>query len=343
LLFIRASDNLVPLCPKSTSTFSAATASTVAPPSGSPYARVWYGHLLRTKPDGSSDSGAILGDTKNGSANRLGINWILGRQAMLLADQLNTLSASTICVNDGNGHSDPQGNAYGHGGGELDTGNTILGYAGSHKLYEGLSDVAEGGLPTIRDNKKENGSSGSNGNGNGGRWGANRKAKKWKVEALATTFSTERLRVNPTPSAASLTSNSSERIAQMHAYMMSNVSDFIVEFAGDYASPTGIDTDASGNIIWYGLGATDLLDNDNTNDEPDPFYEALSTSNADKAYYFRNGASKYVTSSLATVTNWPYLIRIRYRLHDRKGGFASSSDGATGMWFEQIIKVPRDQ
>jgi len=349
LLFIRTSSTLESQCPKTISTFSAANADLVQPSAASAYARVWYGHLLRTKADGSSDSGARLGDAKNDGLNTIGTGWILGRQAMMMANDqdLSALGIASIYSNDGNGHSDPQGYAYGQSGGELDTSNSVFGYASSRKVYEGVTDITKGGLPTLKDNKKENGSNGSNGNGNGGRWGANRKAKKWIVEALSSTFVAERLRVNPAPNVSMLTASNSEQIAQMHPHLMSNVSDFIVEFAGDYSpKDNSIDTDVSGNITWYGLGATDVLYDSNTNNEPDPFYEnSFSTAeavNADKAYFFRNGKSSRVSSTVATTTNWPHLIRIRYRLHDARGRYAESTDGASGKWFEQIIKVNRE-
>ena len=61
-------------------------------------------------------------------------------------------------------------------------------------------------------------------------------------------------------------------------------------------------------------------------------------------------------------SSWPYLIRIRYRLHDTRGrlesnyrdairdGIDNDGDGTTdeadeerisGRWFERIISVPR--
>ena len=44
-----------------------------------------------------------------------------------------------------------------------------------------------------------------------------------------------------------------------------------------------------------------------------------------------------------TNSTWPYLIRIRYRLHDSRGSLQSNLNGNTvlGKWFEQIIKVNR--
>ena len=38
--------------------------------------------------------------------------------------------------------------------------------------------------------------------------------------------------------------------------------------------------------------------------------------------------------------NWPYLLRIRYRLHDGAGRLAGP-DSAQGIWFEQVLRVDR--
>ncbi|MEM1107129.1 MAG: prepilin-type N-terminal cleavage/methylation domain-containing protein [Planctomycetota bacterium] len=42
---------------------------------------------------------------------------------------------------------------------------------------------------------------------------------------------------------------------------------------------------------------------------------------------------------------WPYMLRIRYRLHDGDGSFSSvdenSGDSISGKWFEQIVPIPR--
>jgi hypothetical protein len=39
--------------------------------------------------------------------------------------------------------------------------------------------------------------------------------------------------------------------------------------------------------------------------------------------------------------NWPYLIRIRYRVHDPRGKLADPVTAEPGVWFEQIIRVNR--
>ena len=38
--------------------------------------------------------------------------------------------------------------------------------------------------------------------------------------------------------------------------------------------------------------------------------------------------------------NWPYLLRIRYRLHDGAGRLAGA-DSVQGIWFEQVLRVDR--
>ncbi len=126
----------------------------------------------------------------------------------------------------------------------------------------------------------------------------------------------------------------SNEVAQMHAYFAEHVSDFAVEFAGDYEAPFGkIDTETQGGmtaIKWYGIGLKEAADKSelgsifSDNQAPLPILR-------DNTIVFRHGPGS---------TNWPYLIRLRYRIQDERGR-VTGFDGEPGIWFEQVIKVPR--
>ena len=160
---------------------------------------------------------------------------------------------------------------------------------------------------------------------------------------------------------------------------------------GSFQPDGQIDLDQFGNIAWYGWEQLE-----DTADFPtrglrvfppangyppsvDPFTPGV---NASAAFVWRhdrfdpgiyNQSSRTwdrVTSSTSSNLNpdnptnafcdWPYLIRIRYRLHDAKGQIASGAplfddqnnngsqdagepiiDSRNGIWFEQIIPVNR--
>ncbi|MEO0476364.1 MAG: hypothetical protein AAF085_10420, partial [Planctomycetota bacterium] len=88
---------------------------------------------------------------------------------------------------------------------------------------------------------------------------------------------------------------------------------------------------------------------------------AINTANQN-AFVFRVDDNTPFTDTTSPVSSWPYLIRIRYRLHDTRGRLTSNynpalfddldnnGDGNTdevnedqisGRWFERIINVPR--
>lgn len=48
----------------------------------------------------------------------------------------------------------------------------------------------------------------------------------------------------------------------------------------------------------------------------------------------------YHSSLGSNTSNWPYLLRIRFRMHDKRGELKQGNQ-QHGMWFEQIVRVPR--
>lgn len=320
-----------------------------------PYARVWYGHVLRTNPDGAVGVPALGA----GEPNLDGNTWAIGRQALLL-----TGSNSGVYV-DG-----------------AEYGDTIIGYGG-HPLWAGLSDVSNKDLV----------------NGADGVLDDLTNATTYDTQAYAYTYAAERLRSNPVPDGGFV----SWQAAQTHPYLAGNVSDFIVEFAGDYNPIDGkidVDTRDAGDpnddvIKWYThdafanepsgtapyLGQADLarpitfeapatFQTGATTDPNDAYYNDApgnpESNNADAIFVFRHDDGTGYDPAGPTNSKWPYLIRIRYRLHDVDGQVVSTNTAKTangldddgdgdvdvddpdeavvsGQWFEHVIKVARPQ
>jgi hypothetical protein len=311
IVFIRDAAGLEALTPSSTNGFANSTTAN--------HARVWYGHALRTNPDGTGPAADLGADP-----NRIATNWILGRQALLLA---------------GAGAS----NTHANNDSVFDT--TVAGYTSippALALYSGLTDVSDETLADIT----------------GGHLLASDLYSSYKTKAYQYTFALfdgaapGRLRVNPLPSG---TGYESWKIAQMHAFFMENVSDFIVEFAADVEDGPFIagfpenEPDIHGgtrNLVWYGMGISNLTADwweDNFPDPPPP-----PTPNAERPDFevIANEEVRW-TFRHDYAPHWPYLIRIRYRLHDPNGKYEtwmgdSSGSSESGQWFEQILRVNRD-
>ncbi len=360
-----ASEPLEPLAPGSTGSFSNST--------DAPYARIWYGHVLYTEPDGTDPTNTSLGNMN--SLNPFGQRWALGRQALFLHETLTGVGLSTVHAN-GMVYYSP-----------------VVGYTSGTTLNAGVVDQLYSGLTDIAYFSFNDGSS-AGGVANGFlvgnalstallKAGSGMTAAAYKTQCYDLTYGITRLRVNPRPGGTTFMSS---EIAQMHSLFMTEVSDFIVEFAGDYIDNTTgatgadsqIDVDRSnpsfpaidndmngvpytysgGNIIWYshwvnnprtpasydstlpalhqvptGVGGF----NDAT---PGPSYDTTSNpALSDAAFVFRHDDD-------GAGTRWPYLLRIRYRLHDPKGELLGYSDASgqaePGKWFEIIINVNRD-
>jgi prepilin-type N-terminal cleavage/methylation domain-containing protein len=300
IVFIRRRADAEPMGPSGSSGY--ATSSDAA------YLKTWYGHGQRT--DASGVKNGALGTDENQFAG----DWILARQALFLDNQPNGSNADGAFYNATWSGSD-------------------LGSGLPKVLHVGWVDVAEAGL-AVEDN---NGGAIVGGDEDTTAVKASRRLWKslgpddYSLRAYDFAYLTERLGINPTPSGLTF---ETWQVAQMHGYLGGHISDFVVEFAGDYDGATGLDKEASGAITWYGLN----------NAPPAGAFESAAGSTAsqrpiyddrgadDRRYVFRHGSGN---------TNWPYLIRFRYRVHDARGKL-SGADGDLGIWFEQIVTVPRD-
>ena len=343
-------------------------------------ARVWYGHLRRTHEFGgdtydydwppSPDTVGDLG-TKGSAGSEINLwanGWILGRQVLFLraggVPPPNTHADSALY------------NAPISGGFVGD--QTLKDVFGNSPppAYYALADVAAMDLSGTGD--PNNAIIGTNPATDGGYLirpflGPTSYAQR----AYHLTFGIERLRVNPAmPRSLERQKPKSSRFeswraAQIHPHLMANVSDFIVEFAADIVddppplAPLGFpdnfpdnapDKDNTGNIIWYShyFGSLPLLNQGALPSYPayqanptytqDPYTggSQINLPNASGAFVWRHDADASPPQFA-----WPYLIRIRYRLHDERGILGEAAQTATtaadpGLWFEQIIAVNRN-
>lgn len=314
-----------PLTAKSLTSFTSS--------SSAKYARIWYGHVRQI------DSNGNLGNTLGGTADspdKYATDWVLGRQALFLDDSvdstdiynnydntfwrtLNTSSATKLefyyAKSDILNVSLIQGTSPGSGK------SSVFG------IIDQLEDARLSG-GTSRGTYKDL------------LYAPNKFFVFYGPVSTGDLLSTLTI-----PSIDAL---SRDAIAQMHPYFMNNVSDFIVEFAGDYnASGAPIDVDVSGNIQWYGLDNGTVpgsIFEDATGSSDKPYKLDSGTGGigtlADEVYIFRHDDT----------ANWPKMLRIRYRLHDPKGDLLGTADeddngiiddeGQPGKWFEVIIQVP---
>lgn len=310
IMFFRDAGGMTSLTPSADGTFDP---QSLPSPSA---ARIWFGHALRTNSDGQLPGSTGLGNEPNVYAS----DWILARQAALLdadADANDWHAEScrwnATVVNVTTDITDPQ-------------------------LRDSLTDVVKLDLLGTSDDDGVVGGTGTPGAGNYIVW-EDDTPHEYILRAKRNMFVTTRLRVNPVPDG---TSFESWRIAQMHPYFAGHVSDFVVEFAGDYDGTPGLDTldtldPNAGQIIWYSgtnLPSSGFVDGDDSNPAPDsPIYDASSGAGSpDHVFVFRHGASGD--------KGWPHMVRIRYRLHDSRDKIVGA-DGEAGRWFEYVLKVNR--
>ncbi len=308
-----------PLCPQSATSLSN---DLVGPIDAG---RIWYGHGLRTRPDGTSDVGALLGHrTANLGVNAVASDWILCRHLLMFdsAAAFNYTSTAPAYTNNA----------------------TVSNHLASGlTLNSGVTDLARVTRSTVVSGVSAN----------------------YAVEAPKLAFETNRLLVNPTLNGSVLAgSNVAQGLARMHSMLAARVSDFIVEFAGDYVTGTtivgpadgNIDTHTDGSIKWYtdfstknGPAATDWPNTWQPDVDNTAFQDGGS------APIYTNDANGGVFIWRAGGTNYPHLIRIRYRLNVSSGkvgdgradpsdpysAAAREGDPGAGRWFEVIIPVNR--
>lgn len=203
----------------------------------------------------------------------------------------------------------------------------------------------------------------------------------YKAEAYKYLYGYERLRLNLYPQYSN--SNPVYRyqawqVAQMHPVLIANCSDFIVDFAADISTGTNedntpdgaLDTDpigpvtgtdkngrpfsyTGGNIRWYTHPGFENDPTDATNyDSTKPVTYGVPALYTPYDANANAGASPTMPASTAAFvwqhddpSNWPYMLRLRYRLHDRKGRLTTATAGSRseqGKWFEQVIYVNRN-
>lgn len=268
--------------------------------SSAAFVRMWYGHVARTYEKGGS--APDLGEGIPSDPNRRAIDWILGRQALLLDPSVDPMlvHAETAKVN-------------------ADVKNLDTELSRADKLFRGTTDVARQSLSSIQaDFRKAASTTTTTSNLN-------------DFEASTVReylFADRRLDANPSPDIEG--EYDLGHVAQMHPVFVEHVSEFEVTFAGDYDDKPGIDlyTGAEANpaigrfegaIRWY----------DGETDPPTRLDTQKITAPLGNGYVFVPFGS-----------NWPHMIRLRFRVHDARGR-VGGQDGIPGQIFEQIIQIPR--
>jgi len=368
LVYIVDASDLEPLAPSSKNGFHGRGAGYAS------HARIWYGHLQQLRKNNSSVVGIGLGEKAYDSdgfptfnPNEVGTHWVLGRQALFFQEKassgLSVVHAKFV-VDDYYLVNDWVGQLRGF----LDVeGYKPLWY---DKLHFGLTDVFA-----------KNFDSSNMGSGATqwaivdllDEWyNLDESYQQCVMGLLAYPFNHQRLQVSldapyRSEDLADQYKDShkdsldeddpflSRHVAQMHPCFSENVSDFIVEFAADVIddAPFGPDGepdhDEDGNIKWYSHFDIPL---GNPGDqrflsvktpeyyspyyitENDQKYEDVIDHNVDAAFVWRHNDN-------SGNSHWPYLVRIRYRLHDKRGSIVSHLDSQPGRWFEQVIQIPR--
>lgn len=369
IVFVRDASGLPSMTPQDNAGFG----SNLAGQGTSARAKVWYGTAQRTLRDGRRlGIGAAfnIGGASSG-LDRVGSDFILGRQAMLF----NPIDQFELSKPVASQRVDPSVAGapalYTHS----DTGfyNATVnntGFTTPNRVFMGITDVTS----------QEYGPAATAGTfANRLSIGIENTQNAWY---LNTTYSAERLRVNTNPD-PDQTDYASWAIAQGHGILMPGCSEFIVEFAADLNAngridqqqtngdpPTGAqsDNDANRPVYWYDA-IRDGDDHPLFNHQwalPANGIQPFIDQNADtKIFIFRIGDDAPHTAAAGTAqanSSWPYMVRLRYRLHDTRGRLTSNNpqalrdgkdnngidgidesgeDKLSGVWFEHVIKIPR--
>lgn len=325
-------------------------------------ARVYYGHAQRVEANGEPRPGGAT--TAIGGADaeldRIGSNLILARQALLF-NPTNTIDDDKLSA-------DTAGFVYASNGFHGSAGPVATGFGATTRVYHALTDISAidyGPYTTTGSNtileRLVNGGEPLN-------------TTRYINTAFADTG--ERLCVNPSPNAGS-TDFRTWAVAQGHPILAQSCSEIIIDFAADLNGDGEIDTDFNGQgganapIWWYDGLTQPNLTNGTTGwtNQASVLQPWVNIDANTQAFIFRlndfvsfEDAGGTVGTPGTAHSYWPYLIRIRYRLHDTRGrlesnyrdavrdGIDNDGDGDTdeadeerisGRWFERIISVPR--
>ncbi len=349
------------------------------------HVRLWYGHVQQTLANGTFTTGGnSLGDPADyglgvdtpGNPNFLAKDWVLGRQAIFLAGRREGAAP--------NDPRPPGGVVFISGGLNNNDRRTNPGilpaspvFPSNEPMFLALADVSNQVWADIA--------------GDYLRQPPMSKAG-FHGRALSMTFTgtsggpSVRLVTNPAPTEGDARRMRPRDLAQMHPYLIGGVSDFAIEFAHDYDNNLNpldgypsqgdgeIDRDPAGNIRWYSH-YPNVPNTANFNPDLPVTYLPPPPADNDAYVILRNavpapsalGDPPYGTAAFiwpqrngtgAFFEEWPWLIRIRYRLHDTGGNFVGRQnvwqDKVTGsgsvervrepepgQWFETIIPVNR--
>ena len=318
-------------------------------------AKVWYGIAQRANQNGTNSTHTLGGASAR--LDRIGSNFILGRQALLYdpTDMGLATPAKISAVLAGTPTaytyaSTPYRNSA--------VQNTA--YASPKAVSMGLTDVTAVPYSTAATELVTLGTT------------ANTPYLNLPYLDLGTADNT-RMRANPYPTG---TNYESWAVAQSHPILAQGCSEVIIDFAADLNGDGIVDnafggpsTNNSSQIWWY-----DALKQSNlgavtgwtAQTSPAVLQPYVNINTNTKAFVFRVNDTTAFGGTLGTAgtahSYWPYLIRIRYRLHDNRGRLTSNNpaaltdgldndgdgtndnvgeDRTSGRWFERIIRVPR--
>ena len=320
LLFFRTAAGVEPIAPATVNGY-AGSAQVGSDPTD--VIRVWYGHVDQAEFD-TGTGNWVVGSTlvdDNPATDIDGHRWMLGRQAFFLADDADA-RGSTVHAND------PL------------IGGSVDGYPSAavspQSVFMGLTDVSDSRLSTAMTGTGGRPLIESTAGGTGGFVVTNSGDPAYRAAVYQTIYGDQRLQVLETPRPP----YESYQVAMGHPVFAQNVREFEVSFAAAADNSGTLDRDATTDeIIWYDFDNPPTWSG-YTRDPSDP---SPGLTNADAVFVFRHDYPD----------NWPYLIRIRYRLHDDRGrvqstrydptagGGAGADVPITGRWFEVIVPVNR--
>jgi len=318
-------------------------------------AKVWYGHARRSNFDGTrtgtGNAYALGGDSAG--ADRIANNWVFARQALLFnptdlaASPPRKIAGNGYAAADNANFNSPVNSSYPHS---------------PDRAFMGLTDV------TTQDYVYDAGDSthlltqliDEN----------NETTQNNFYRNTAYPFANAKLHVNPGPTG---TNFEPWAVAQTHAILNTNCSEVRIDFAADLdgngqidTAPRGQSANPSAPIYWYDAVGKGLNNLQWLQQNSPTIYQPLAEDMQDyKMFVFRvNDDAPYdaIAGGTQRHSYWPYLIRIRYRLHDTRGRLMSNDPSAqtdgvdndgdgdvdeskedqiSGRWVETIIRVPR--